>query len=99
MSNKIIVSGEKTGKFAVSGRKNEIRPEIHTGFQQPVENLFENFPPFEQEITGYPKRFENSCGKRDSGVGKPGGEAKKQPVRRQTHIFERFLCSKIYKLK
>jgi hypothetical protein len=60
------------------------------GFQQPVENRFENFPPVKQEITGYPKCFENSCGKKDSGVGKPGGEAKKQPVRRQTHILGRF---------
>jgi hypothetical protein len=55
-----------------------------------VENRFENFPPDKQAIFGYPKRFENSCGKRDSGVGKTGGEAKKQPVRRQTHIFGRF---------
>jgi len=65
------------GKTAKKNQNSKTCPHIHTGFQQLVENFFENFPPSGKEEYGYPKPLENSCGKRCAGSGKLKKWAKK----------------------
>jgi len=74
--------GKKMNKNA---GKQQTKPNIHIGFQQLVENCFGNFPPMRITKYGYPKLFENFCGKWNTDCGKVGKRAKKKnrpiPVR------------------
>jgi hypothetical protein len=79
----------------IAEKRMRIR-EIHTGFQQLVENYFGNFPPLRIEKYGYPKSLENSCGKRNSAWGNVGKKAKNQQLNRIVEYKLKRTCRRGY---